>query len=297
MILTMPDNLSLTAYAKLNLSLDITGKMPDGYHTINTVMQSIDLADTVTVERCDPDAEYDVEIICNDESIPTDGKNSAYKAAKAFFEYNDITSGSVKIKIKKNIPAAAGLGGGSADAAAVIVAMNELFNTNLESAELCDIAENVGMDVPFCINGGTQLAEGLGTILTPLPGLEGCAFLLIKNGEKKSTEQMYADFDSMQNVMHPESAQIVESICEGELLSDTDLLYNVFEPLWGDDCKRIKQSLTENGALYAGLTGSGPTVFGIFADEDDAKHAKSALEDIYDEVYLCEPVDCGSREK
>lgn len=293
----MPDNLSLLAYAKLNLSLDITGKRPDGYHTIDTVMQSIDLADTVTVERCDPDADFDINISCNDETIPTDDKNSAYKAAKAFFEYNDISSGSVKIKIKKNIPTASGLGGGSADAAAVIVAMNELFNTNLESSELCDIAENVGMDVPFCINGGTQLAEGLGTILTPLPNIEGCTFVLIKNGKKKSTAQMYADFDSLEGVIHPETTAIVDSICEGELLNDTDLLYNVFEPLWGDECKTIKQALIDNGADFAGLTGSGPTVFGIFADEDDAKRAKAVLDDIYDEVYLCEPVDCGSEEK
>lgn len=293
----MPDNLSLLAYAKLNLSLYITGKMPDGYHTIDTVMQSIDLADTVTVERCDSDADFYISVACNDDNIPLDENNSAYKAAASFFDYNGIADKSVKIKIKKNIPTAAGLGGGSADAAAVIVAMNELFNTNLDSAELCDIAENVGTDVPFCINGGTQIAEGLGTILTPLPGIENCTFLLIKNGEKKSTAQMYADFDSLQNNDLPETPQIVDSICEGDLLNNTDLLYNVFEPLWGDNCRRIKRELIDNGAVYAGLTGSGPTVFGIFEDEDDAKHAKAQLDDTYNEIYLCKPVDCGSEEK
>lgn len=297
----MPDNLSLLAYAKINLALDITGSRPDGYHTIRTVMQSIDLADTVTVERNSTHdtngIDISLEISGADELFDNDQNNTAYIAAKAFFEYAKIETASVEIEIKKRIPLRAGLGGGSADAAAVIIALDRLYHTGFETEQLYEIAEEVGKDVPFCLHGSTQLAEGLGAILTPLPAIEGLSFLLIKAADKPSTAEMYRRFDELDEVDHPDMDSIVNDICEGEQLRAAAAFDNVFSPLW-DNFAKIKHALMhECGAVNAVLTGSGPTVFGIFADEDDASHAKSVLSDDYDDMFVCSPIDCGVEEK
>lgn len=294
----MPDNLSLLAYAKLNLALDITGSRPDGYHTIRTVMQSIDIADTVSVERnsASDGIEISLEISGSDELSDNDENNTAYIAAKEFFKYAKIDSANVEIQIKKRIPLRAGLGGGSADAAAVIVALDKLYHTGFETEQLYDIAEKVGKDVPFCLHGSTQLAEGLGTILTPLPAIDRLSFLLIKAADKPSTAEMYKRFDSLTEVDHPDMDSIVDDICEGEQLRAAAAFENVFSPLW-ENFDDIKRKLFDCAAVNAVLTGSGPTVFGIFEDEDDAARAKSALSDDYDEMYICSPVDCGVEEK
>lgn len=292
----MPDHLSMLAYAKLNLSLDITGKLPNGYHTISTIMQSVDLFDTVSVTRVsENDNGAPIHIICNCDELSTDETNTAYKAAAEFFKFTGI-SGSVSIKVNKAVPLCAGLGGGSADAAAVIVAMNELFGTALDDDAMMNIAEEVGMDVPFCIRGGTALAEGMGSILTPLPDIGECAFLLISAGEKPSTSEMYGALDRLPSLAHPDTAQIVNSICEGEFLEAAPRLGNVFDPLWSK-AEHIRAKLIENGAVGAALTGSGPTVFGVFEDEDAAREARQALEEDFDDMILCLPTDCGVREK
>lgn len=291
----MPDSTTKLAYAKLNLSLDITGRRPDGYHTISTIMQSIDIADVVSVERTDDAGE--IIIKCNSDEIKEDSSNIAYKAAKMFFDATNISTFGVEIKIKKNIPVAAGLGGGSADAAAVLVAMNEIFNTQLEIDELCDIAEQVGMDVPFCIQGGTQLAEGLGSILSPLPPVEKCAFVIVKDDEKSSTADMYAKIDSSERVVHPETSMIIDYVCEGDEQSAAKLLCNSFAPLWGEKYESIRLALLDCGAINATLSGSGPVVFGIFTDVDDAKRCKSMLDSTYETVIVAEPVNFGIEEK
>lgn len=286
----MADSISLKAYAKVNLNLDITGKSSDGiFHTVEMVLQSVDIYDTVNVAVDD-----EISIKCHSD-IPDNEDNIAFIAAKEFFEYTEIQGGA-EIKIKKRIPVAAGLGGGSSDAAAVIVALNELYNTKLDDEDLIKIAEKVGSDVPFFIKGGTQLAEGRGTILTPLPDLPECAFLIIKDGYKFSTGEMYRRFDSMQNVEHPDTNALVDAICEGELYEVSKNTDNVFELLYDKEFLKTKDELIENGALCAALSGSGPSIFGIFENIDDAKHAKDELEAKYEHTFLCEPTKVGIEE-
>lgn len=283
----MADSVTRKAYAKLNLSLNITGTLPDGMHTVDMVMQSIDLYDTVTVEKTD----NGIEISCHGAELPEDMNNIAAKAADEFFKYSEIDGG-VYIKIKKRIPCAAGLGGGSTDAAAVLCAMNELYDTDYDEDELCAIAERIGSDVPFCINGGTQRAEGTGTILSPLPELTDCAFVVIKEGEKLSTGDMYKRYDSFPDKLTPDTEALIEAICEGDVEQAAKTMANVFEPMWGDAAAKIKSDLLECDALNAVLSGSGPSIFGIFENESDANSARSKLSDKYENIYVCTPV-CG----
>ena len=287
----MADSVSLKAFAKINLNLDITGVSNDGkYHTVEMVLQSVDLYDTVTVSIDD-----EISVKCN-HNLPENEDNIAYLAAKVFFEETEI-SGGAYIKIKKRIPSAAGLGGGSSDAAAVIVALNELYNTNLETSQLESISEKVGSDVPFFIDGGAQLAEGRGTILTPLPEIPECAFLIIKDGFKLSTGEMYRKYDGLTDVVHPQTNQLVEAICEGDLMEMSKNMQNVFEPLYDDSIQTIKEKLIKNGALCASLSGSGPSVFGLFENLSQAKEAQDILEKEYENIYVCEPTKNGSEEK
>ena len=287
----MADSVSLKAFAKINLNLDITGVSADNkYHIVEMVLQSVDIYDTVTVSIDD-----EIRVKCN-ANLPENEDNIAYKAAKAFFEETGVQGGAY-IKIKKRIPSAAGLGGGSSDAAAVIVALNMLYNTNLENDELGSIAEKVGSDVPFFIDGGAQLAEGRGTILTPLPEIPECAFVIVKDGFKLSTGDMYSRFDSLTDVDHPNTNELVNAICEGDLLGMTENMKNVFEPLYDENTLVVKDKFVKNGALCAVLSGSGPSVFGIFEDYDSAKEAAEMLEKEYENVFLCEPTKCGFIEK
>lgn len=287
----MADSVTLKAYAKINLSLDITGKLNvGGFHTVEMVMQAVDIFDLITVEIDDT-----ISVKCSDENIPDDENNLCFKAAKEFFSFTELSGGAF-IKIKKRIPVAAGLGGGSTDAAAVIVGLNMLYKTDLEDDELMEICEKVGSDVPFFINGSTQLAEGTGTILTPLPDFPKSAFLIIKDGEKESTGKMYKDFDSLKEVVHPQTSCLVNAICEGDLGDISKYSENVFEHLYGEKTKKAKTALLENGALTATLSGSGPSVFGLFSDYDEAKDAKDELEELFENIYICEPVACGTEE-
>ena len=286
----MADSVSLKAYAKINLNLDITGKSNDSnYHTVEMVMQSVDIYDTVNVEIDD-----EISVKCNLDLIENEN-NIAYKAAKAFFEYAEIEGGAY-IKIKKRIPVAAGLGGGSSDAAAVIIALNQLYNTNFETDDLEKIAETVGSDVPFFIEGGTVLAEGRGTILTPLPELPECYFIIVKDGFKMSTGEMYSKFDSLVEVEHPDTRALVDAICEGDLLEASKYMQNVFEYLYDDTVLSAKKDLLENSAMSSALSGSGPSVFGLFDSYETAKNARDELEEKYENVILCEPVRFGWEE-
>ncbi len=285
----MADSVTLKAYAKINLNLDITGKTED-FHTVEMVLQAIDIYDTVSVSVAD-----EISVKCSDENLPSGEENIAFSAAKEFFDYA-VIKGGAEIKIKKRIPAAAGLGGGSSDAAAVITALNIVYETHLDDDQLMSICEKVGADVPFFINGATQLAEGKGTILTPLPDLPECAFLIIKNGNKNSTGEMYSRFDSLGEINHPKTEDLVEAICEGDIYEVAKNCENVFENLYDDAFLSVKQKLVENGALCASLSGSGPSIFGLFEDKETAKDAKDVLKEEYENIIICEPVNCGFEE-
>lgn len=285
--------IQITAPAKINLTLDILGRRSDGYHLIRTVMQSIDLCDTVTL-RQEPNS--GIEIQCSSSAVPNDQRNLAYKAAQAFFKAAGCEGQGVSIKIKKRIPVAAGLAGGSTDAAAVLLGLNTMSNEPLTRDELMDVAEQIGADIPFCLAGGTMLAEGIGSLLSPLPDMPECFLVLAKPEHGVSTKEAYRLFDSLKSVKHPDVDGVAEAICEGNLGQTGQLLANVFEETnHAPDIGRIKETMRRYGCVGCCMSGSGPSVFGLFADKGDADDCVSDLKHDYDEVFLCRPLPFGCR--
>lgn len=282
----------INAPAKINLTLEVLDKRNDGYHIIRSLMQSVSLCDEVTVESSDS---KDIVITCDDPKIPTDKNNTAFKAAEAFFKFTQIENPGICVDIKKNIPAQAGLAGGSTDAAAVIVALNKMFNQNLNEDILCDIGEKVGADVPFCIVGGTMVAEGIGNILTPVPNLPDCFIVLVKPKADISTGEAYQMVDECEPTWRDSYTEdAAEAVCDKNLGDLAANLYNRFEDVVkmeaiGD----IKGILLRNSALGTLMTGSGPTVYGIFENKGNAEDAVDELEKKYDRVYICKPTDRG----
>ncbi len=284
---------TVRANAKLNLSLDIVGKRDDDYHLLESVMQSVSLCDTVTVKLGTD--EGDITVSTGSSCIADDHTNTAYRAAAAFFDYTGISNPGVNVRIKKVIPAQAGLAGGSADAAAVIVALDRLLNTRLEPEQLCDIGERVGADVPFCIMGGTMLARGTGNILAPLPDLPDCHILICKPEVSVSTAAAYHAIDEQGLVSPAEcSEDISEAICGSDLEGVAKHLRNIFERVMDiPEVASIKERMVRSGALGACMTGSGSAVFGIFDDSDKAEDCAAELRREYDDVFLTEPVSSG----
>lgn len=286
--------ITMLAPAKLNLFLDITGRRSDGYHLVNMVMQSVSLYDEVTVTLCDSG----IRITCSNDSVPCDESNTAYKAASGFFKAVGIEDRGAVIKLKKRIPSQAGMAGGSSDAAAVLAGLNELFDCPLEKDELCELAEEIGADVPFCLTGGTMTAGGIGTILSPLPDIPDCHFVIVKPEFSISTKDAYERSDTIGYDKNVSPEHIVSGICNGSPEEIGRWMYNKFEEVAGiDEIEQIKQRMTDSGALGACMTGSGSAVFGLFDDEDKAEDCKSALSKVYDEVFLVRPVPEGVKEK
>ncbi len=277
----------LKANAKINLSLDLTGLLPDGYHAINTVMQSVSLCDIVTVKNADA-----VSLSCSVPGIPTDERNTAYKAAKYFFEKSGITGGA-DISIEKHIPSEAGLAGGSADAAAVLYALNEMYPGALSEKELFDIALRVGADVPFCLAGGTRLCLSKGEEMTALPPF-GAFVLLAKPRRGVSTGAAFKRFDSAVGLEHPDNERVFAcyAASEGEKAAAYSL--NIFEQLVElPECERIKSTLTQSGAYYASMSGSGSCFFGLFRDEDTCNAAEKKLKELVPFTAVCKTAHCG----
>ncbi len=282
---------TVEAPAKLNLFLDITGKRSDGYHIVNMVMQSVSLYDEVTVST---ENNHSIRILCTDEDIPCDETNTAYIAARKFFEYAKIPQSGLCIKIKKRIPSQAGMASGSTDAAAVIFALNEIFDTGFSLSELAEIGEEVGADVPFCIYGGTMTAGGIGTILSPLPDIPECVIVVVKPSIKISTRAAYqkSDESGYDNSKNPD--EIVSAICNGSIKNIGKNLYNKFEDIVDvPEIKQIKATMKEYGAFGACLTGSGSAVFGIFKDKSDADDCIGKLEETFQDIYVVYPTTEG----
>ena len=285
------DQISLNAYAKINLGLDITGLRDDGYHLVDMLMQAISLADRITVQK---NGTSDIRLYSTADYIPLDEHNLAYKAAKLMADKFSSVGG-VDIHIEKNIPVAAGLAGGSTDGAAVMVAVNELFDLNLERSKLMEMAVKLGADVPYCIFGGTARAQGIGEVLTRLRALPECFILLSKPSCSVSTKEAYERYDALKDVKHPDINAMAESIEAGDLKGMSENMGNVLEyvteplhPVIGD----IKRVMRADGAVCAMMSGSGPSVFGIFEGEDRALVAKKDIETkgYCTENYICEPV-------
>ncbi len=259
--------MKLIANAKINFTLDIKGKREDGYHLLDSVMQSVSLSDTVTLEKSD-----NITVSCSDGEISGES-NIAFKAAKTFFDFTKI-SGGVDIYIEKNIPKAAGLGGGSADAAAVIVGLDKLYKTNLSIENLCKIGLKVGADVPFCIVGATARVKGIGEVLEPLPKFPQRYLVIVKNGEKLSTKAMYESIDSKSEISCY-TDKFIENHLNGQADEALKNCGNAFEAVCKTDNIR-KLSLKYN-PLCVGLSGSGPSVYVAFENKEDAQKLSDEL--------------------
>lgn len=277
---------TVRANAKINLFLDILGTLENGYHSLYTIMQSVDLHDTV---RVSPDSLRKIKVSCNGGSLPCDKRNTAYKAAALFFEHTGITGGA-DIYIEKRIPVRAGLAGGSADAAAVLFALNELTGVNMQISELCEIGVKIGADVPFCLVGGTALSQDIGGVLSPLPPMPDCAIVLAKPAQSVSTEEAYGAYDAAWWIKHPKNTLMLNAVVRRDL--DGIALYceNVFEQVI-DVPKRsdIKYIMREAGAAAACMSGSGSAVFGLYKDIRDAQKCAAALKSVVFEVFVTRP--------
>ncbi len=289
--------LSVDAAAKINLSLDITGKLDNGYHSLVMVMQSVSLFDTVTIEKTTSGT---VEMTCSAGVLPCDKRNTAFKAALAFFNDAGIKNEGIKIHIEKRIPMAAGLAGGSADAAAVICGLNALYNTGLCETALCSIGLKVGSDVPFCISGGTKLVENAGEKISPLPAFCDCFIVLAKPEAGVSTKEAYGAFDNADNILHPDNAAIISAMQRGDFDALCRESQNVFEQVIEiPELAEIRSIISERGASLTRMSGSGPTVFGLFTDEEKARLAEKSLKEsgICAAVELCRPISFGIKIK
>lgn len=282
--------LSAVAHAKLNLTLDVVGKRPDGYHDLQMVMQEITLGDEVilTLDTGKPWA-----VISESGEIPYDDSNLAIKAAKLFFEEAHIDPRGLTVKIIKKIPVCAGMGGGSADGAAVLRLLYEHYKMPISEEALYQIAEMVGSDVPFALFGGTALAEEKGQILTRISAMPQCYIVLCKPSFPISTPALFKAIDSEAIVRRPDTNAMLEALDSGSIERAAAELYNVFSPVVERDhpeINEIKAVMRQSGALNACMTGSGPTVFGVFTDETQAKSAYASLSGKYSDTFLTKPV-------
>lgn len=275
-------------YAKINLSLDITGKRPDGYHTLSSVMQSVSLYDTVIISLKES-TKAELKLTCSNGTICGED-NLAFVAAKRFFEAAGILP-DADIYIEKRIPLAGGLGGGSADAAAVLAILNSVWDNPLSEQEIFNIALSLGADVPFCLYGGTKLAEGIGEELTPLKNMPSSPMLIAKKGIKTSTGAMYKALDSAEALKTSDLDIIKEGLKNESVEQLSKGLYNCFETVCGDDSLSVKVEMQKLGAVYAGLSGAGPSVFGIFKTDEDRDNAEKVLKAKGCEVFACTPTN------
>lgn len=277
------DEITLKAYAKINLSLAITGKRDDGYHNLSTIMQTISLFDKVTIKKS-----YD-NITCNtdNKNIPSGEGNIAFKAAKKFFEFVNIDGGAI-ISIKKNIPFGAGMGGGSADAAAVLKGLNELYSTKINLDDLIKIASKIGADVPFALFGGTALVQCIGDKISKLKPFMDCYILVVKPDLNISTAKAYSNYDKNFNSKVKNMDELVECINSHNLKSFCAKMFNDFEMVTNIPIiNKIKNEMLLFGALGSCLTGSGSTVFGIYDDESKANKANKKFKKYNLKSFLC----------
>ncbi|MBR5666490.1 MAG: 4-(cytidine 5'-diphospho)-2-C-methyl-D-erythritol kinase [Lachnospiraceae bacterium] len=268
----MEERIELEAHAKINLALDVIGERPNGYHDVKMIMQSIKLCDRVTIERTEGDG---VSLTGNLSWLPCGKGNLAYDAAVLFMERTGIRAG-VSIYLEKHIPVAAGLAGGSTDAAAVLKGLNELFETGLSEEALCEMGLSLGADVPYCIMGGTALAEGIGEQLTKLPNAPVFHVVLIKPEASASTKEIYGRLVLDGKTDHPDVNGMIRAIEEGDYLGISSRLGNVLEPVTRELCPeivKIEQAMKSFGAEGTLMSGSGPSVFGLFTDSARATAA------------------------
>ena len=282
---------TVSAPAKVNLTLNIEGRREDGYHLLSSVFQSVLLCDTVTVSLSEREG---IHLTLSDPLLPTDARNTAYKAAQLFFE----TIGqppAVSVYVEKRIPQQAGLGGGSADAAGVLVGLNALYDAGLSLDALCTLGEKVGADVPFCIKGGTAMVTGIGEIIEPLPAMPVCPMVIAKPKVGVSTKEAYAAVDSKKTVFADQDA-MRSAIADGDLPRIGSLLCNAFEQALAipevEDVVRCMKTFSPYGCA---MSGSGSAVFGLFRSESEALECKEVLLKSGVDAVLCAPAPLGAQ--
>ena len=281
------DRLELKALGKINLGLDVLGRRENGYHDVRMVMQTVYLYDKIRMEKIE---EPKIELTTNLYYLPVNENNLAYQAAKLLMDEFEIKEG-VEIHLEKHIPVAAGMAGGSSNAAAVLYGMNQMFSLGLSREELMKRGVSLGADVPYCIMRGTALAEGIGEELSQLPRVPKCHVLIAKPPISVSTKMVYEKLDALELVEHPDIDGIIEGLNAGNLKKITECMGNVLERVTIEDypvIEQIKNVMKANGALNAMMSGSGPTVFGIYDDKRKARAAAAKIRqmDLAKQVYV-----------
>lgn len=274
---------TVKGYAKVNLTLDVLSKRPDGYHDISTIMRTVDIFDTVEISLTDEGIELSTSL----DFLPTDEKNIAYRAAQAIFSETGIQKGA-KIHITKNIPCGAGMGGGSADGAAVLVLLNKLLGSPVSTKRLLEIGAKIGADVPFCIMCGTYLAEGIGEVLSEVPAKGKIPVVVVKPEVSISTPLMYKKLDEREILKRPDTKGMIKVLEKGNTEKIAELLYNVMEEAAIEEhpiISEIKESLIKKGAINAIMTGSGSAVFGIFKTTEEADKCAKDLSGVFGQVF------------
>ncbi len=280
---------SINANAKINISLDVVNKRPDGYHNLCMVMQSVSLYDRLTIET---GVGSGIEMTSNLKYLPTDRRNLVVSAAELFYSVSGIKCDGLRIELEKKIPVTAGLAGGSTDAAATLRLLNKAYNTGYSSEQLRAMAVTLGSDIPYCIIGGTALAEGIGDKLTPLPLIPHCYIVICKPAFSVSTPYVFSKINASKIVLRPDTKGILECISSSDLSGISRRLYNVLEEVTGSEhtvIGEIKSTMLGSGALGSVMSGSGPTVFGIFESSVSAKKAYDALHPQFSDTFIAEP--------
>lgn len=279
-----------TAYAKVNLTLDVLGKRADGYHDLKSVMQTVSISDDIEI---DVGTGKPWTLKCDAEGIPCDERNLAWKAAKLFCDTLGKDPDGLEIRIVKRIPSQAGMGGGSSDAAAVLRALNDYYGKPLYIMELADLGAGVGSDVPFCVVGGTIMCEGRGEKLRKLPDMPQCIFVACKPEFSISTPVLYRKLDEAAIDIHPDNDAMEQALADGDLGRIADLIYNVFDPVVSAEypvVDAVKEVFTRYGAVGGQMTGSGSVTFAIVPDMKTAEKICEELKKDYSEVFICNPV-------
>lgn len=278
------------AYAKINLSIDIVSKMDNGYHNMRMIMQSISLHDDIDIMA---EKGEGIEVSTDLRYLPNDERNIAYRAATTFINHTGRTGYKLKINIKKRIPVCAGLGGGSTDGAAVLRGLNRMFKTGLDSPALEKLSELIGSDVPFCVSGGTALAEGRGEMLTDLEPLAPCSIVVCKPSFAISTPELFSKIVCDKIHLRPDTTGLIEALKQQSITGVSRRMYNVFEdvlPKGTSAIGEIKAQLCDCGAVGAMMTGTGSAVFGVFRDDASARTAYAALSQNYQECFFAKPM-------
>lgn len=283
--------MKVKAAAKLNLMLDMLKKFDNGYHSLFMLMQSVNLYDTVSIEKNNLG-----KIVIESDSVlmPKDSTNIAYKCAEKFFDAVGISQRGITIGIGKNIPMAAGIAGGSADGAAVLYCLNKIYGSKLLNTELCEIGSKVGADIPFSLTGGTAVVLNTGDVIAPVKPLTDCKIIIVKPQQDVSTKEAYTMLDSVQRLRHLDRVGMLEAAANGDYKGICSKCGNVFEQaVEVPERPYIKSTMRSHGADACLMSGSGPTVFGLFSDESRAKKCFNELKNKYENVFECSPVSKG----